>query len=441
MAAERPVVGTVLAGTPRARKGVKPDPIDFELAIIGSRGLAALNDQNLYKIHFLRQLADGTSSAQQEVSEFVDISWYWPDDASWKLMRRVGLVDLSSTTARIIEFDEGATGPPEMGPLFSVEDLRSLLGRAASSQGAMRSVRRSAVEAEAFTRTVTGKKRCKSRATHPDESFFVKMDRTAAAAAATIGDGVGIKPSGVPGAGFGLFATRIFESKGLITMYDGKRLLDGKAEACALEVQTHVGSKDGIYFDGYALAKTATDSDTKCVVGRGGGAFANHSEKPNAEVMLKDGPGYNNVIFLRVKQGKTILPGDEIFTNYGTGRDVAMGMARFTSGGGVELAAGPSDAAAEASDIEGGTGEPPAQRPRLVGGGDAAAPSPPSPQPPPTTTTFAPPSAPSPPSPQPPPPPTTFAPPSAPSPPSPQPPPPPTTFAPPSAQSPPSPPP
>ena len=69
--------------------------------------------------------------------------------------------------------------------------------------------------------------------------------------AATIGAGLELKASTIDGAGAGLFATQRFGSGAKITMYDGRGLPEGFREACALDVQTHVGTKDGIYVDGY----------------------------------------------------------------------------------------------------------------------------------------------------------------------------------------------
>ena len=68
-------------------------------------------------------------------------------------------------------------------------------------------------------------------------------------------------------------------------MYDGERLSNGKVSACQLEVQTHVSAHEGIYFDGWPLAKQHI-VDEKSVRGRGGGTFANHSAtRCNAEVI------------------------------------------------------------------------------------------------------------------------------------------------------------
>ena len=73
------------------------------------------------------------------------------------------------------------------------------------------------------------------------------------------------------------------------------------------------------------------------MLGRGGGTFANHdAQHANAEIHLCEKPGdaYNK-LFLKVKKGKSIKIGEEIFTNYGGHGvvEVAMGRARFREGG------------------------------------------------------------------------------------------------------------
>ena len=153
----------------------------------------------------------------------------------------------------------------------------------------------------------------------------------AAAVAATIGNGLEVRSVGDDD--FGLFTTRLFKSNEPITRYDGESLL-GKEQACDLEVQTHVTSKDGVYVDGYRLAQQFR-ADALSVEGRGGGTFANHDAKPNAETFLmgdRSGASYN-CIFLRVKKGKTILPGQQVTLFYGKegslSLKVAMGEARF----------------------------------------------------------------------------------------------------------------
>jgi hypothetical protein len=130
--------------------------------------------------------------------------------------------------------------------------------------------------------------------------------------AAVLGAGVEVRPSTVSGAGGGLFAKVPFASNDVITEYDGDHI--DKQQAHALAVQTHVKAMGGNYVDGLK----------KPVDGRGGGSFANESGPGNAEFMFE-----GTKIYLKVKAGKVIKPGHEVFVSYGrkgsTSRAVAMG--------------------------------------------------------------------------------------------------------------------
>lgn len=137
--------------------------------------------------------------------------------------------------------------------------------------------------------------------------------------ATLVGEGVIVRPSTLgPKAGNGLFAQIPFASRDVITEYDGVRLRS-KAEAMAQRTQTHIAQKDGTYVSGLR----------EPIQGRGGGSFAN--DKPgayNAE-LWNAGPERGNRLYIRVKSGHVIRPGDEIFMSYGTGRAVAMGDRRL----------------------------------------------------------------------------------------------------------------
>ena len=137
-----------------------------------------------------------------------------------------------------------------------------------------------------------------------------------AARAAVVGGGVEVKRSTVDGAGRGLFATSAFKSKDVITEYDGDHM--SRDEALGLGVQTHVKAMGGNYVDGLKNP----------VQGRGGGSFANEKRGfANADYMYE-----GTKIFLQVRSGKVIRPGQEVFVGYGridsTSRAVAMGNAR-----------------------------------------------------------------------------------------------------------------
>ena len=157
---------------------------------------------------------------------------------------------------------------------------------------------------------------------------------------ATIGNGVAVSASELGDhAGLGLKAAgRSFAVGDRITKYDGERIqipesqrrqstssriADGcnpdKYAAAGYEVQTHImacpapGLGNRIYINGDRGERED---------GRGGGSYANHNENPNAKAV-----GEGNQIIL--KAIKPIQDGDEIYINYGNGKDVAMGESRW----------------------------------------------------------------------------------------------------------------
>ena len=155
---------------------------------------------------------------------------------------------------------------------------------------------------------------------------------------ATIGDGVAVRESKLgPHAGRGLMADgRSFASGDRITKYEGSRIqselqlrrqspriADGcdpdKYTAASYEVQTHIMARERdalgnrIYIDG--------DRDEPRD-GRGGGSYANHSDDPNAKAV---GEG-DEIIIVAIEP---IRDGDEIYIDYGDGKDVAMGKSRW----------------------------------------------------------------------------------------------------------------
>lgn len=142
--------------------------------------------------------------------------------------------------------------------------------------------------------------------------------RSLPAAAATVGDGVAVSASTIPGAGLGLFATRAFASGALVTAFDGELL--SPAELRAAELRTHTVQHDGLIVAGLR----------EPVLGRGGGSFANDctgslvGRRPNAELHLHELD--LGRLFLRVRRGQRIEPGDEIFVSYGSGASRAARM-------------------------------------------------------------------------------------------------------------------
>lgn len=142
--------------------------------------------------------------------------------------------------------------------------------------------------------------------------------------AATVGDGVRVSQSTIPNAGNGLFATVPFASNDIITRYEpnppehGNRPLLSRQEARAIQDQRWIMQKDGNYVAGIHPHRN----------GLGGGSMANDNGGPyNAESFVH--PDRLDHIYLKVKAGQVILPGKEIFINYGSGRAVAMGNAQL----------------------------------------------------------------------------------------------------------------
>jgi hypothetical protein len=115
-----------------------------------------------------------------------------------------------------------------------------------------------------------------------------------------------------------------FASNDIITRYQpnprdhGKSALLSRQKARAVSDQRWIVAKDGNYVAGLHPPER----------GLGGGSMANDNGGPyNARVVVhKDRLDH---IYLQVKPGHVIRPGQEIFINYGSGRAVAMGDARM----------------------------------------------------------------------------------------------------------------
>lgn len=130
--------------------------------------------------------------------------------------------------------------------------------------------------------------------------------------AAVVGAGVEVRTSTLPDAGNGLFATIGFSSSDVVTEYAGKTL--GRREAHSAPVVSHMAAHGGTYIDGLRAP----------VRGAGGGSFANDpftDKRARAKVRLyqpSEGPLVGR-LFLKVKPGEHIRPGEEIFLSYGAG--------------------------------------------------------------------------------------------------------------------------
>ena len=131
--------------------------------------------------------------------------------------------------------------------------------------------------------------------------------------AATLGNGVEVKRSTITAAGNGLFAIVPFASNDYITEYDGDRI--NPRDVTHTMTQTHMASHGGVTISGLQQP----------IQGRGGGSFANDCfGQPNCNynAIITEA---ENKLWLRVKSGQVIRPGQEIFVNYGRGQPVAMG--------------------------------------------------------------------------------------------------------------------
>jgi hypothetical protein len=156
---------------------------------------------------------------------------------------------------------------------------------------------------------------------------------------ATVGDGVEIRRSNIPQAGNGLFATRRFEAGDPITIYEGQLITHKQAQELTRQrLHTHVRSHIAHRWDldGSRLADgTPITEPLEQMRGLGGGAFINHIDEArvnatfdhvDSELMKKafddfargGSPTFDPTQrYTFVRATKTILPGDEILTDYG----------------------------------------------------------------------------------------------------------------------------
>ena len=158
----------------------------------------------------------------------------------------------------------------------------------------------------------------------PDKESMSLQSETNRHDGVVVGDGVEVRESNIEGAGLGLFASRRFRSRALITRYEpdpkyhGRDVSISKEDAQNMVSQTHLATKEGL-----TVAGITTPID-----GLGGGSFANDpGDGYNAEAWCpKNKLGQ---LWLRVKPGCTIEAGQEIYWSYGRSRSVAMGFERL----------------------------------------------------------------------------------------------------------------
>lgn len=145
----------------------------------------------------------------------------------------------------------------------------------------------------------------------------VSAKNTIGVPVATLGNGVEARPSGIRGAGRGLFATRRFPKGSYITRYDGRLIQRQEAEALRQRgLHTHVRAlrTAGVWLvDGMHADRP----------GMGGAAMANDARDKrvnNAELVLGYEDSRNPVMmFVYLRATKDIHENDEIFASYGPG--------------------------------------------------------------------------------------------------------------------------
>lgn len=158
-------------------------------------------------------------------------------------------------------------------------------------------------------------------------------------APAVVGNGVDIRPSGLPGAGHGLFATRAFESGALVTRYEGTEI--SRARARELFDRDPANASHFLTMPGErwrVVAGLRGDPQLLLLNGWGGGSFANDPRggggrpgepRPAANVDFVRVPaaeGLGGDAFLRVKPGMRVAAGDEILADYSAGGRGVLGL-------------------------------------------------------------------------------------------------------------------
>lgn len=148
---------------------------------------------------------------------------------------------------------------------------------------------------------------------------------------ATLGDGLEVRVSSIPGAGQGVFATRYFAAGSPVTEYQGDLVTFAAAKAMTREERSHVRALqlNRTAIDGKRVAALALD-------GSGAGALTNHAcaATANVEFAHVDSVRYQaefdqwrrvmsapfpdptgRLLFMRAT--RDIAPGDELLADYG----------------------------------------------------------------------------------------------------------------------------
>jgi len=147
---------------------------------------------------------------------------------------------------------------------------------------------------------------------------------------ASVGDGLAVRASTIPGAGDGLFATRVFERGELITWMEGEEV--GREEA--------VRRRDaglGSHLRTLVFGFSALDArQLKPAHGVGAVSWANHPPagvRPKAAFLNReDDTGVQVHVFLKAVD--RIEAGEEIFVSYGLGAERDHGWSEAAGGSG-----------------------------------------------------------------------------------------------------------
>lgn len=110
--------------------------------------------------------------------------------------------------------------------------------------------------------------------------------------------GLQVKKSGIPTAGWGLFATRPFKKNELIIRYRGEKVTPTELE-------------HRYDYDGYNVTAPYAIDGVDAACRRGAAAYINSTHGTNINANVRITPSLN------VRANRAIRKGDELFTNYG----------------------------------------------------------------------------------------------------------------------------
>jgi SET domain-containing protein len=146
---------------------------------------------------------------------------------------------------------------------------------------------------------------------------------------AFIGDGVEVRQSSIHGAGQGLFATRPFKARELITQYCGTRISGEQAKA-ALGHHQRSESYEKIHSHTKSIGHHEVIIGLQgypAKAGAGGASYANHGPTPNTAYKSLSLTSGKELMF--IKASTDVSPDDELFVSYGNDYWTMMGRDRL----------------------------------------------------------------------------------------------------------------